>query len=218
MIKILKAIATHAQPSKNTLYDSEFPQGQLKDLVKVSQKTVVDTLVKLENFGYIKLSRKEHSNKGGKDKKFYTLTFSGFIHALLSTPAEQREKILRKFPSMLLIARKLPLFAFNVKTIALGLLDTALSQELLNTFRYRNIGVKLTYPSDQAWRHELDSSVIMGLLIGGPVFFKDDYRDFLKLCRNDKGLYSFVQSVLEQEIKEYDATKNFKEVWEKVSV
>jgi len=119
----------------------------------------------MEKRDYIKLVRTEKSAKRGKEKKIYALTFKGFIHALINAP-ENRELILNEHPSMLLIAEKMPRFeAVNIKPCVLKLLANALAFELLNSARYMNVGIKLTYPSDQAWKDEIDSFVICGCFL-----------------------------------------------------
>jgi hypothetical protein len=217
MIKILQVIATQAQPSENPIFDSEFPQSKLNDLAGVSQKTVVDTLVKLENREYIKLSRKEPSTKGGKDKKFFTLTLSGFIHALINNP-QQQEIILHKYPNMLLIAKKLPLFeSIGLKQTVLDCFSEFLLGEVSRAYFLNVMGGNLKYPSFNVWKNDIDSSVLFLLLaFGKSKLTPKQYDALVELCKSDSDLNSLVKEIVRKENKRLSETMSFLAEWENV--
>ncbi|MCW4003710.1 MAG: helix-turn-helix domain-containing protein [Candidatus Bathyarchaeota archaeon] len=76
--KILKVLAQN----------KEYAQYDLPDAVGKDYRTVLRHLKKLEKDGLVKVDRLEPAQKGGKEKKIYTLTLLGFIAALATCKIE----------------------------------------------------------------------------------------------------------------------------------
>ena len=72
MDKILNLLATH----------KEFEQYKMKDATKLTYKTIIGALKKLEASGLVSY-KKEVSKKGGKEKKIYALTNQGLLNVVL---------------------------------------------------------------------------------------------------------------------------------------
>ena len=105
LLKIIEVLAEH----------KEFEQYKMKNATGFSYRTILRALKPLEELKLIR-HRTEPSEKGGKDKKIYAITFKGLYRHIskiqLDTP-EGKEKlgqIACRFPEMLLFFKKWPLF------------------------------------------------------------------------------------------------------------
>jgi len=71
-LKLLSLLANH----------KEYPQYEMPKATNISYRTILRYLKPLEKQGYIRVARTEPSEKGGKDKKFYEITFLGLVNVL----------------------------------------------------------------------------------------------------------------------------------------
>lgn len=88
------------------LEHTEYAQFQMEEKTGLSYKTIIDYLKKLEKTKMIKLSRTEPSTKGGKEKKFWSITSQGLTKILTDININQFEKAANKHPDLLLVFKK----------------------------------------------------------------------------------------------------------------
>jgi len=81
-IKIIDLLATH----------QDFPQYQMEKATNLTYKTIIENLKLLEQKKYVKVIRTEPSKKGGKEKKFFSITLEGLIFFLYSSAHSLTEK------------------------------------------------------------------------------------------------------------------------------
>ena len=132
LLKIIEVLADN----------KEFEQYKMNKTTELSYRTILRALKPLEELKLIRLVRKEPSEKGGKDKKIYAITFKGLYRHLseieLDTPDGKKklDQIARRFPEMLLFFKKWPLFVkARIQDKMLDYFNTALRTSLIG---YKN--------------------------------------------------------------------------------
>ena len=197
----------------------EFEQYKLPKATGLSYRTILRKLGPMEKNGVIKLVRKEPSEKGGKEKKIYAITFRGLWYYLIELVAEkpygkkQIEKIASTFPEMLLTFKKWNLFVEAkikdqmIDVLIAGLRDRyAHFYDMLRLFSTHEIPreemIELAEALERDTIRNLDKLVIVGSLQ------IPQLRDVLKqIYLKDKELMNFVLESLEKAKAEYMQTQ-----------
>ena len=138
-MKYNTSFLTHYEILATIAEKGSYPQYDLSKAIKKSYRTVLRHLELLEAHRLIRLLRTEPAQKGGKERKIYTLTLDGLI-ALLKLPHifEEREAIdalANNFPHLVpLVFGKWSLFEkAGVKDIVVGNLKKAI-EDMPNPF------------------------------------------------------------------------------------
>ena len=96
--------------------NKEFELFKMQKSTNLSYPTILKHLKRFENKKLVDVIRTEPSEKGGKEKKVYAITLKGlwmYLSELDLTTSETKERlitIMHRFPDMLLIFKKWPLF------------------------------------------------------------------------------------------------------------
>jgi hypothetical protein len=179
---ILKLLAEH----------KEFEQYKMKKAISISYKTIIENLKRLEHESLVKY-RTEKSNRGGKEKKIYSITFKGLIHSLINSGStEGIEKIAKVHSDRLLTFSKFSLFEDSeLKGKLVKNIMGALLSEIVGSKNYSSIGLSLTYKSEKEWRDIIDALVLVNPILNG------DYDDaYVKVCKGDGELNDFITESL----------------------
>ena len=196
----------------------EFEQYRLGKETGLSYRTILRTLKPLERLGFIKLVRTEPSEKGGKEKKIYVLTFKGLWIYLCDTKltAKQLEEIINRFPDMLLFFRKWHLFVeAGIQDKALDSFRACLSMswnkyyDMIKIFTSRKPTEQQYYEFEEALlsdqKNFLDTSMLVGIL------YVPGIKDALSpLYMKDKEITDFIKSIFELKEKEYAQIEELK--------
>jgi len=195
--------------------NKEFEQYNLPKATGLSYRTILRKLEPMEKSGLIKLVRTEPSEKGGKEKKIYAITFRGlwfyFPELVTVKPygKKQIEKIASTFPEMLLTFKKWNLFVeAGIKDQMMDILVAGLRDrhahfyDMLRLFSTHEIPrekmIELAVALEKDTRTNLDKLVIVGSL------YIPQLRDVLKqVYLKDKELLNFVLESIEKAKVEY---------------
>jgi hypothetical protein len=196
----------------------EIPQTSLEELTKTTYRNNIRYLDFLKDRDYIKRSRIDPCEKQGAGRNIWEITFKGLVHALINTPKENIEVVLKAHPDMLLVGKKLPLFeSIGIKSEVLDIFFEVLKGVVIRAVMLDKAGMKEVYRSDDAWENAIDSSVLITLFTEGAKKLKPKtYLDFLKLCKDDKELNNCVKSYIDREIMKCQTISKLKGEWDKV--
>lgn len=222
--KILSLLATHPEfeqyKMKKEVYEESHEKKKKVKFPKTSYPTILTHLGKLEDDGYIKF-RTEPSEKGGKERKIYSLTYKGLWLALnrnIGRNQEDMETIINTHFDKLLTFKKWPLFKqAGIDKIILLFLEKGLwtlEKQIYLTSRILPEYPIISFESEEAWRESVDT-VILYPLIADPSYVES----FMAVCKSDKELSAFVEGFLTKQLdvlqEEVCRLKEVKAIWDR---
>ena len=186
-IKILQSLSVN----------KEIEQYKMPKETGLSYRTILRTLRPMEKQGIIKLFRTLPSEKGGKEKKIYTITFLGLINVLATCPLKPKEleKIIAKHPDKLLTFKKWDLFTqanlkdFMLRNLKQGLRSNFLEASILSLFT-----TKSAFKSEKDWRNAIDDAILVDPIENNA--YQHYGKNYLEVCRQDKELSGFITKQL----------------------
>lgn len=191
------------------LQKKEYAQYDLPKAVGKDYRTVLRHLKALEESGMIFLTRKEKSQKGGKDKKFFGLTFKGVINSLLNPENHKKlPEIISKYPYWCLTFKKWKLFQetgldeFLLPHIELGLLNIlevlVYSQKLLNK---KFLITKET--------HKLFDTMFLFVPLQ-----TTKNKKLAQVLQSDPDLRKFIDEMFRQQLNDFEDLQKSKNLWD----
>jgi DNA-binding PadR family transcriptional regulator len=196
--RILSLIAEHV----------EYEQFKMAKALGITYPTLLKYLAKLKKGKYISW-RFEQSEKGGKDKNIYRLTWLGLHYALCNTKDPKKlESIINHYPDKALIFNKWPLFkeakldGFMLDSLRLTLEDLVISSRRFQS-RF----------SEKEWRELVDYGAILSLLFA--VCVDAQFELGIETILKDPELNNLVENAFSKKEEEYKQLHNVKAKWNK---
>jgi DNA-binding PadR family transcriptional regulator len=210
-ITIIQALAVH----------KEIGQYEMPKETGLSYRTILRNLRPMEKRNEIKLIRTMPSEKGGKEKKIYAITFKGLVHALSNCFSKDRrfrkdlEAIIKAHPDKLLTFKKWPLFEkADLKDFMLENLEKALRSEIVETAIFSAVGLNRTFKNEKDWQDTVDRALLTIPILSGT--YRRHGENYVKVCKQDKELNDFITrrlALIEARIhKELDMIKEWENV------
>jgi DNA-binding PadR family transcriptional regulator len=210
-ITIIQALAVH----------KEIGQYEMPKETGLSYRTILRNLRPMEKRNEIKLIRTMPSEKGGKEKKIYAITFKGLVHALSNCFSKDRrfredlEAIIKAHPDKLLTFKKWPLFEkADLKDFMLENLEKALRSEIVETAIFSAVGLNRTFKNEKDWQDTVDRAILTIPILSGT--YRRHGENYVKVCKQDKELNDFITrrlALIEARIhKELDMIKEWENV------
>lgn len=211
--KILSLLAVH----------EEFEQYKIKQETKISYPTILKHIKDLEKREYIRLVRTEHSEKGGKEKKIYKITFKGLVPALMINSSRgELEQIIKSHPDASLTFKKYPLFKKEgLSDFIVSVIHDVAKGVGMGAVLAEQYGYALIYSDETERRNELDKSFLYE-----PVFayYLGNARDettpealklraFVKFCKEDPEIKAFIDQEMTKEFQSLERLQSAKEGW-----
>jgi DNA-binding PadR family transcriptional regulator len=207
-ITIIQALAVH----------KEIGQYEMPKETGLSYRTILRNLRPMEKRNEIKLIRTMPSEKGGKEKKIYAITFKGLVHALSNCFSKDRrfredlEAIIKAHPDMLLTFKKWTLFEkADLKDFMLENLEKALRSEIVETAIFSAVGLNRIFKNEKDWQDTVDRALLTIPILSGT--YRRHGINYVKVCKQDKELKDFITrrlALIETRIhKELDMIKEW---------
>jgi len=203
--KYARGVETEAKILRILALNKEVYQYGLDKEVGVSYRTILRTLHSLEELGIIRVSRKEESEKRGKERNVWEITLQGLLE-LLHLDEEvwkQIGLIAETHREKLLIFKKWGLLRKeNSTTLLVGALKGTLESLVRG-----QLSRMVFYSMRMKWTEKELSKLVDSMTLGCFALrnlktFKDNklfnevYLKILKSCKKDKELQDFVTSEL----------------------
>jgi DNA-binding PadR family transcriptional regulator len=196
----------------------EIGQHEMPKETGLSYRTILRNLRPLEKRNEIKLIRTIPSEKGGKEKKIYVITFKGLVHALSNCFSRDRrfraslEDIIKAHPDKLLTFKKWTLFEkADLKDFMLENLEKALRSETVETAIFSAVGLNRIFKNDKEWQDTVDRAILTIPILSGT--YRQHGINYIKVCKQDKELKDFITqrlALIETRIrKELDMIKHW---------
>ena len=210
-----KGIETEAKILEVLALNKETAQYDVPEKIGVHYTTVLRQLKQLKKLGKVKVVRTEASEKGGKDKKIYSLTFLGMVQVFLNWNNKEVElkdviKIAESYPDVgLLSFKKFPLFK---KAGLTSLFAEYIKKGVFRAFRkwmriqeYLKAGLV-----EENLETVIDRSIITDSII------IDKNKEFREVCKNDSDLKQFIEVDFKRRRVEFNAYEDAKKSWNKI--
>jgi len=203
-IKILKALA----------FNTELEQYKMPKETGLSYRTILRNLKPLEDMGDIKLLREEASEKGGKDKKIYSLTYKGLHWCIAMWAFNHAEKIITAHSDKLLTFKKWQLFKeAGVSDHIKDAVRIAFGECMTEVYLLKKEGYDIhlgNLENETNFREAVDRNLLLPLvtrvLVDADTTRPFNYEAFKKVCKNDLELNTFIEQELEKEISKKEKT------------
>lgn len=201
ILKLLSLLAHH----------KEYPQYEMPKATNISYRTILRYLKPLEKQGEIRVARTEPSEKGGKDKKIYTITLKGLYHYICIFPESVDEKLVESHLDMLLAFEKWPLFVkAGLKEKMLMYIRESFLAALSFRIQTLLLGIPVKLAKEEKMRKNLNTAILYT-----PLFGEDQPRETLiKIYKQDKELTQFIQECFKRDQEECLRTQRVKALWE----
>lgn len=203
--KILLSLSHHA----------EIPQSQMAQSTGLSNKTIIENLQFLKTNDYATF-RTEPSVLGGKDKKFWSITFKGLVYVLNYLYAAQLKatkiiikKIIKAQAQNMLVFKKWDLFVkAGLEGLLLDSLEKAFGVYTFHTISMSKSGVPPFFDNFAISHDTLTKMILTGPLITGKA--SKEYITFLK---NDPELSALVDDSMNNLKREIVTRQKILEMW-----
>jgi DNA-binding PadR family transcriptional regulator len=208
-------LEVYSKLTKLLALKKEYPQYKMDKELDISYRTLLRHLKNFENTGSIK-ARTEPSEKGGKDKKIYSLTFKGLVAVLRRNDpltTNELERVIYNHPDMLLMFRKYPLFK-EVKKFYLFNLRTPFISWLEIEIRELRRGYEVQWTKERYWEDLIDEGFFAAVALThhprNNKSWEEARSKFLEISKNDPEIRIFIRRAIarrERELREIKSTR-----------
>lgn len=203
--KYIRGLETELKILNQFAVNREIYQYDLAEKVGVSYRTALRVLHSLEEDKYLRITRKEESQKQGKDKNVWQATIRGLLSLLtLDEKAWNKlDSVAEAHPDKLLIFEKWFFFEKEGLTEAI----THSLKRTIQTLVRAQLSLMTYYPGRMRWTDENLKKLVDSMSLGCYALrdlkrFKDDklfhseVLKILKASKKDEELHSFIRSEL----------------------